>query len=667
MRCALQTSVWATLALLATARVSAAAPAAEPLPRIAEVRALPPLPKAYQDLEGIDAHLAWLQQRLAQPQTVAEIYRLQRMRFLELFGAHRMAEAVEQCHTHPPLREDMSYREYCIQASLPAASEQLPQLVALADEARGQGNLGAAAQILRDVAWRQSQDGDIAGAFENFEAALSLVPVENAELLGEIMVDTATSYIVNGDDGYVRKGIELLRATRDKKLRLLQSATSEDEKSQLKDDVMLTEFNEGIAYLLHLGQAQLALPHFERVAAEPSPYREDATSFAAFTAAELGKVERAKAHLAAANAVRSEATSPTVHQYLSCYRQLAQRHWHAGQSLSACLALKPDTATEVQIDIYRRLSRSEDGAVSLAGLKGLVALFTDKLEPQLRRRGSHAASNVELKRLQRESELKTLVLAQQDELQREREATAAQRQNSFIALFLLLLAVTLLVALQWRSKRKLAQQYERLSLLDSLTGLGNRRFLEQHIGRELALLARTRRNHPQATLGVYLFDVDRFKAINDQHGHATGDAVLKTFARRVQAITRETDLLVRWGGEEFLLVARLERVEHAEQVAARVLQAVNASAFEVDGAAPIPVTCSLGAVCLPFLPTAPRQPWPALVSLADLALYEAKAQGRNRWVLVHNAAVDDADALARLLQAPLQESAAAGRVRLTTG
>ncbi len=656
-----------TLALLSLVGLAAAAAPGEPALRIAEVRALPPLPKAYLDLAGVEARLAWLQQQLAQPQTAAEVYRLQRVRSLELFGAHRMPQAVEQCRAHPPLREDMVYRETCIQASLPAAAEQLPQLMALADEARGQGNPAAAAQILRDVAWRQSQDGDIAGAFENFEAALSLVPVESAELLGEIMVDTATSYIVNGDDSYVRKGIELLRTTRDKKLRLMQSATNEDDKAQLKDDVMLTEFNEGIAYLLHLGQTQLALPHFERVAADANPYREDATSFAAFTAAELGKVERAKVHLAAASAVRSEATSPTVQQYLSCYRQLAQRHWNAGQSLSACLSLKPDTASEVQLDIYRRLSRSEDAAVALAGLKGLAALFTERLEPQLRRRGSHAASNVELKRLQRESELKTLVLAQQDELQREREATATQRQNSFIALFLLMLAVTLLVALQWRSKRKLAQQYERLSLLDSLTGLGNRRFLEQHIGRELALLARTRRNHPQAALGVYLLDVDRFKAINDQHGHATGDAVLQTFARRVQAITRETDLLVRWGGEEFLLVARLERAEHAEQLAARVLHAVNASAFEVDAAAPIPVTCSLGAVCLPFLSGPARQPWPALVSLADMALYEGKAQGRNRWVLVNNVAVADADALARLLQASLQESADAGLVRVTVG
>lgn len=635
--------------------------------RIAEVKALPPLPKDFQDLTAPDARLAWLQQRLATPQTPAETYRLQRTRFLELFNAHRVPDAAAQCRDHPALREDIAYRGYCIQATQPAAAEQLPQLMALADEARAMGKPAAAAQVLRDVAWRQSQDGDIAGAFENFEAALSLVPAEDGELLGEVMLDTATTYIVNGDDGYVRKGIELLRSARERKLQLLQEATKPEDKAQLRDDVLLTEFNEGIAYLLHLGKTQLALPHFDRAAVEHSPFREDAASFAALAAAELGQVERAKAYLANAAAAASDASDPVVRQYLSCYRQLAQRHWNAGQPLSACLALKPDTATEVQLDIYRRLSRSDDGAVALAGFKGLAALFTDRLEPQLRRRGSRAASNVELKRLQRESELKTVVMAQQAELQRERDATAAQRQNSFIALSLLMLAVMLLIALQWRAKQKLAQQYEHLSLMDSLTRLGNRRFLEQHITREFASLRRARRSRPQAALGLYLFDVDHFKSINDRLGHAVGDAVLVTLARRVQTVTRETDLLVRWGGEEFLLVARLEHADDAAQLAARVLQAVNGTPFDVEAAAPVPVTCSLGAVCVPFLPGEGPQPWPTLVGLADLALYEGKAQGRNRWVLVGNAGVNDEQALAAVLQAPLQQSVAAGLLRLTTG
>lgn len=655
------------MTLWVTALLAAAPAWAGPTPSIADVRALAPLPRTFTDLTATDARLAWLQQQLTQPQTAAEAYRLQRALLLERFAAHRTKDAAALCRSHPPLREDITYRERCIQADMPAAADQLPRLVALAQEARELGDPTAAAQVVRDVAWRQSQDGDIASAFENFEAALSLVPTDNADLLGDVMLDTATTYIVNGDEGYIRKGIELLQSARDKKQRLLQAARSDDVKAQLQDDILLTEFNEGIAYLLHLGQTGLALPHFDRVAAQPSPYREDAASFAALAAAELGQVERAKAYLSTAAAAVSEASGPVAHQYLSCYRQLAQRHWNAGQSMSACLALKPGTATEVQLDIYRRLSRSEDPVIALAGLKGLVAVFTDKLEPQLRRRGSHAASNVELKRLQRESELKTLVLAQQTELQRERDATASQRQNSFIALSMLMLAVTLLVALQWRAKQKLAQQYERLSLMDSLTRLGNRRFLEQHIGRELALLRRARRGNRQAALGVYLFDVDHFKAINDQHGHAIGDAVLVTLAQRVQAITRVTDLLVRWGGEEFLLVARLEQADHAGQVAERVLEAINGTPFEVGAAAPIPVTCSLGAVCLPFLPGDAPQPWPALVGLADMALYEGKARGRNCWVLLANGGLDDADALARTLQSPLQQSLASGQLQLTTG
>ncbi len=635
--------------------------------RIEQVRALPPLPPGYEQEPSLEARLTWLQQRLAQTQDPAERYRTLRLRFIEYFLAYRLDDARPLCRQNPPLREDISYRERCLLATLPSAEEQVPALLALATEARSLGKPAAAAEVLGGVAWRQSQAGDIAGAFENYEAALSLVPAENVQQLSDLMMDTAASYIVNGDETYIRKGIALLAHARQQMERALRDPADRSDKSVLQDGIQLSEYNRGIAYVLHLGDYALALEHFDRVIADANSYRADALSFAALAAAELGQYERARGYLARAAREPAGDSAPAVLQYLSCYRDLAKRHWLPSHSLASCLSLKPDTTTEVQLDVYKRLSRSDDPTIALAGLRGLKTLFLEKLEPQLRRRGSQAASKAELARLQRESELKSVVLQQQTELQRERDATHAQRQQFFIALSLLLGAVLLLIGLQWRAKKKLAEQFERLSLVDSLTQLGNRRFLEQHIGRELAHLQRARRSHPAASLGLYVFDVDHFKSINDRHGHGVGDQVLVTLSRRVQAITRETDLLVRWGGEEFLLLARLDNPERCAQIAERLLQAVNGSPFDVGLEQAIPVTCTLGAVRLPFLEAADAQAWPSLVALADLALYEGKAKGRNRWVLVNNRAVRDVEGLAHAVQQPLQHAVAEGWIDVSTG
>ena len=353
--------------------------------------------------------------------------------------------------------DDLLYRAHCVLVTVPAAQDQLPQLMALAQEARGRGKRGMEALLLKEIAWRQSELGDIGGAFENLEASLAAAPADDVALLTDLMMDTATSYIINGDESYVRKGIALLASNRERLLKALDDPSSGIDRSVLRESILLTEFNRGIAYALHLGDYANALLHFDRVLADPNPLTEDALAFAALSAAELHQEARARAYLARAGRPGAGSGSPAVQQYLGCYRQLAGRLLQAGQSLSACLSLHADTSIEVQLDLYKRLSRIDDPAIALAGLKGLRTLFLEKLEPQLRRRGSTAASNAELRRLQRESELKSLVLEQQQALQRERDATAAQRQNTFIALSLLLLAVLLLIGLSWRAKKKLAE------------------------------------------------------------------------------------------------------------------------------------------------------------------------------------------------------------------
>jgi len=175
------------------------------------------------------------------------------------------------------------------------------------------------------------------------------------------------------------------------------------------------------------------------------------------------------------------------------------------------------------------------------------------------------------------------------------------------------------------------------SLTDVLTGLRNRRYLQLRIDEDLRLCLR--RHEPPAVPGpdsdllLMLLDIDHFKRINDAHGHAAGDAVLVQLAERLRRVFRDTDSLVRWGGEEVLALVRGTHRDRAADLAARVGQAVRDTGFDIGIGEPLQITVSIGFVAFPLDPTLPRLwDWQASLDLADAALYAAKAQGRDGYV-----------------------------------
>ncbi|MCE4540229.1 diguanylate cyclase [Pelomonas sp. P7] len=181
------------------------------------------------------------------------------------------------------------------------------------------------------------------------------------------------------------------------------------------------------------------------------------------------------------------------------------------------------------------------------------------------------------------------------------------------------------------------------STTDPLTGLRNRRYLDSRVASDLQLSLRhytePRRGaadrHPddEADLLVMLMDIDHFKRINDRHGHAAGDQVLVEFAQRLRAVFRESDVLVRWGGEEFLALARGGARSGAAELAARFGATVRERPFTLADGRTLPVTVSIGFAVFPLDPQAPRAwDWDATLSLADAALYAAKEQGRDGYV-----------------------------------
>jgi diguanylate cyclase (GGDEF)-like protein len=155
---------------------------------------------------------------------------------------------------------------------------------------------------------------------------------------------------------------------------------------------------------------------------------------------------------------------------------------------------------------------------------------------------------------------------------------------------------------------------------DALTGLPNRRYFEEFCG----LLARRRR--ADDAIGVLMIDIDRFKSLNDSHGHAMGDHVLRNVAEAIAGAVRDDDVPARYGGEEFAVLLRNPTPAIALEVGERVRRAVaslDLRSLRVDG-----VTVSVGIA----VSEEPDQPMNELIERADRALYAAKRAGRNRVV-----------------------------------
>jgi len=151
---------------------------------------------------------------------------------------------------------------------------------------------------------------------------------------------------------------------------------------------------------------------------------------------------------------------------------------------------------------------------------------------------------------------------------------------------------------------------------DTLTQAYNRKFLEDNIER---LIRKARESNNR--LGVILFDIDHFKKINDSHGHDVGDEVLKTLVSRVKRMIRREDLLIRWGGEEFLLFINIDSQASLMSVAEGIHRAIAAEQFDKVGR----VTCSFGVAVHDNGNT-----FHQTFKKVDSALYKAKTAGRNR-------------------------------------
>jgi two-component system cell cycle response regulator len=157
-----------------------------------------------------------------------------------------------------------------------------------------------------------------------------------------------------------------------------------------------------------------------------------------------------------------------------------------------------------------------------------------------------------------------------------------------------------------------------LSVTDPLTQLHNRRFFEEYLEREINRLSRD-----GDSLCLLVIDIDDFKALNDSYGHAAGDEFLKQIARIMKESVRETDLLARFGGEEFVVVSNGTDIQGATVLAEKLCTSVAEASFIVDDSMrPRRATVSIGLASYKVSRT-------DLFNSADAALYRAKDSGKN--------------------------------------
>ena len=305
---------------------------------------------------------------------------------------------------------------------------------------------------------------------------------------------------------------------------------------------------------------------------------------------------------------------------------------------------KENNKPELQL-VMREYGVALESAGDLAGaLKAYHrerALSDELFERQRQKSMLELQEKYETDKKERQIEL----LSRENQLQTAELDNRQLQQRIWWLLALVFALAAAVVGLLYRKVRQTNARLEEKNLelkaqstLDPLTSLYNRRHFQDYM-RTLAPSAAApsawpqteQRGHRSDDLvgALFLLDVDHFKHINDSYGHAAGDAVLKKIAENLRVALRETDMIVRWGGEEFLAFMPAVPRDGLDDIARRVLQGISAQRVTYQEHE-IAVNVSVGFAPYPLAPGATPLAWERAVNLVDMALYLAKAHGRNR-------------------------------------
>ncbi|KKO45372.1 hypothetical protein WG68_11535 [Arsukibacterium ikkense] len=273
----------------------------------------------------------------------------------------------------------------------------------------------------------------------------------------------------------------------------------------------------------------------------------------------------------------------------------------------------------------RHQERADTLAEQMALREEILNSDRDKVISDLQSRYDNKAKAQQITILQQDNDLTHQLLRNKQ----------LQQRITLLFVIVMLFGAVLLLQLMFKvrkTNRRLKEankQLEYQSLRDPLTGLFNRRALQEQMQRRVSF-SRRQTDICERENGFLLLDIDFFKKINDDYGHAAGDEVLKQLSERLTKACREQDLVVRWGGEEFLLYLDNVAAEQLTGFCLRILKLIASEPVLYDGKL-ITVSASGGFIHLPFAGiTETELNWERALQIADMALYLSKVNGRNQ-------------------------------------
>jgi diguanylate cyclase (GGDEF)-like protein len=298
---------------------------------------------------------------------------------------------------------------------------------------------------------------------------------------------------------------------------------------------------------------------------------------------------------------------------------------------------KPDLQAVLH-EYGEALERSGDLAGALSAYHRERQLSNELFEKQRQKSMLELQEKYETEKKQRQIEL----LSRENQLKGAEIDNRRLQQRIWWLLALVFGLASVMIGMLYRKVRNANAQLEEKNLelkaqstLDPLTSLYNRRHFQEYMRglkphEKLPPEVEKRAEHRNDIVGaLFLLDVDHFKNVNDTYGHAAGDAVLKMISENLRIALRETDMIVRWGGEEFLAFLPASPRHGLDDIAQRILTGISSQTIRYQGHE-ISVNVSVGFSPFPLTPGGVPLPWERAVNLVDMALYLAKSHGRNR-------------------------------------
>jgi diguanylate cyclase (GGDEF)-like protein len=520
-----------------------------------------------------------------------------------LFAVNEMAQAHQQVWEAEKLvasfqdldlqiRAGVSSGEsYAEEGNFPTA---LSKLQAAATLARQSGNPLYAVMSLNSLAYLYNQMREHAKAFEALDEAYRAAEQLNSP--GRMAILKTTEYAVSIDSGKIQRGLKALQAALDLARQINAGPMIATTWVNLSDCYLKQH-----DYRNSLAAAQQALEQARRIKDERT---------AATALVNIGQVYLAMGRLADGRKSFEEGMAwyeksgnkPELQIVLAEYGEALERAGDFGAAVKA----------------YHRERTLSNELFEIRRQKAVVEL-QEKYEADKRQR------QIEL--LRQENQVKST------EIDNRR---LQQRVWWLLALVFALSAV--IVYFFYRKVRQANAQLEEKNLelkqqsaRDPLTALYNRRHFQEFMRghQEIEQRGATAGAGEDMVSALYLLDVDHFKNINDTYGHGAGDAVLREISDALREILRETDMIVRWGGEEFLAFLPAVPRSSLDDVARRLLSGIPARSIDYQGIK-LSVNVSIGFAPFPLAPGGKSMSWERAVNLVDMALYLAKGHGRNR-------------------------------------